>query len=149
MDKTQIFLGEKLLAEVDENKTVTVLTEQRKAKENITVYFGASGTIRYNGATTGIQAGQTVILECADQILLTNIIVKTAGAEILQLDAPLVYIYNDTEDGSLSSPFIYIYDDTEDGSLSSPVIYVYNDELGYSTALLGTAILGSAILGLS
>lgn len=145
MDKTQIFLGEKLLAEVDENKTVTVLTEQRKAKEDITVYFGTSGTIRYNGVTTNIQTGQTVVFECANQILLTNIIVKTTGTEILKLDAPLVYIYNDTENGSLSSPFIYIYDDTEDGSLSSPVIYIYDDP----TALLGTAMLGSAILGLS
>lgn len=74
---TKVYLGNSIIAELDQNKTATMLTKKRKAPKDIRIYFGVPGTVEYNGVLNGVLSGKTAVLECEDKVLKTNIIIRT------------------------------------------------------------------------
>jgi hypothetical protein len=148
---TRIILGDKVLAELLANKTVTILGKDRKLDGNIVITFGIPGSIEYDNLTTTIQQGQTATLECEGLIFKTNVIVKTFEdieepdepivPQPILLSTPVIYLYNESEEPEepvvpiepveLETPFIYLEDVEED------------DEEGDATcAVLGVGKLG-------
>lgn len=157
---TRIILGDKVLAELLANKTVEILGKDRKFGNNVIITFGEPGSIEYDSLTTTVQQGQTATLECKGLIFRSNVIVKTFGGSvepdepeeptIVQLEAPVVYIYDDEEGPEepeepdtppepiqLDTPFIYLEDTEEDEPTEGDPTF----------GILGTGRLGQMILG--
>lgn len=137
---TRIILGDKVLAELLANKTVTILGKDRKLDNNIVITFGIPGSIEYDNLTTSVQQGQTATLECEGLIFKADVIIKTFGEE-----EPDIPVEPDTpaEPVQLSPPIIYLYDEEEPEEPDTPD----DPEGDGSAAVLGTAKLGQMVLG--
>jgi len=94
--KTQISYDGKVIAEIAEGETATLLCSGKIAKTDIEVKFLSSGAITYNGVTTDVESGKAVTMKCAGKRMASDVAVAVKSSTAVE-DYTLsgVWVFND------------------------------------------------------
>lgn len=94
---TLITQSGKILAELIENQTAIIHTDDKKAKGDIVVSFGTDGYILYRSSTVEVKAGRTATIKCNGLVLTEDIIIRTTNiGPVKYLETPVIILFDDT-----------------------------------------------------